>query len=227
MKRVLILIILYCSCIQLEAQNIKYDTIQYAKEHYQNRVNLFKSEPIVKNKIVFLGNSITEFGNWQELLHTKNVINRGIAGDNTFGVLKRLNEITEREPNKLFLKIGINDISQNIPSDVILKNINAIIVQLKEQSPKTKIFIHSILPTNKNTKNTFPDAYNKNSVVTLVNSNLKKIADKHKATYIDINSIFSDVNGELNTKYSDEDGLHLNNLGYQTWVKFLKLKKYL
>ncbi|HVU56438.1 MAG TPA: hypothetical protein VHD83_15340 [Puia sp.] len=39
---------------------------------------------------IFLGNSITEYGDWQRLLHDARVINRGIAGDNTFGILDRL-----------------------------------------------------------------------------------------------------------------------------------------
>ncbi|MCG2611980.1 GDSL-type esterase/lipase family protein [Flavobacterium sp. SM15] len=227
MKKVLSFLLIYCSCLQIVAQSTKYDTLQYSKEHHQNRLITFKSEPIEKNQIIFLGNSITEFGNWQELLHDKTILNRGIAGDNTFGVLKRLNEITEREPNKLFLKIGINDISQNIPADVILENISAIIVKIKEQSPKTKIFIQSILPTNKNSKNVFPDAYNKNEVVALINASLKKTAKKNNATYIDINSLLKDSNGELDTKYANTDGLHLNELGYKTWAEFLKKKKYL
>lgn len=67
-------------------QNIIYDTIQYAKEYHQKRLTLFNSEPIIKGKTIFLGNSITEFGDWQKLLNDQSVINRGIAGDNTFGV---------------------------------------------------------------------------------------------------------------------------------------------
>jgi len=51
------------------------------------------------------------------------VINRGIAGDITFGVLGRLDEVIARKPAKLFIKIGINDISKNIPDEIIVENI--------------------------------------------------------------------------------------------------------
>ncbi|MEQ1552769.1 MAG: GDSL-type esterase/lipase family protein [Ferruginibacter sp.] len=208
-------------------QNIVYDTIQYAEEHHQKRTALFRSEPIVKGKIIFLGNSITEFGDWQKLLNDSTVINRGIAGDNTFGVLARLDDIINREPNKLFIKIGINDISQNIPVEIIVKNISTIIKSVKIKSPMTKIYIHSVLPTNDNVKNEYPDAYNKNGIVSLVNRQLKKQAKKYNIIYIDINKIFRDKYGKLDIKYADSDGLHLNDFAYKTWIELLKSNKYL
>src|SRR5688572_15846507 len=79
-------------------QNAIYDTIQYAKEYHQERLALFKTEPVTKGKIIFLGNSITEFGNWKKLLNDSSIINRGIAGDNTFGVLARLEDVITRQP---------------------------------------------------------------------------------------------------------------------------------
>lgn len=208
-------------------QNIVYDTIQYAKEHHKKRVALFKNEPIVKGEIIFLGNSITEFGDWQKFLNTSTVINRGIAGDNTFGVLARLDDVINREPNKLFIEIGINDISQNIPVEIIVKNISTIIEIIKAKSPMTKIYIHSVLPTNDNVKNEYPDAYNKNNVVNLVNRQLKKLAKKENVIYIDINKIFKDRYGKLDIKYAESDGLHINDFAYKTWVELLKSNKYL
>lgn len=209
------------------AQNTVYDSIQYAKEHHQKRLQLFRNEPIVKGKIIFLGNSITEFGDWKKLLDDSTVINRGIAGDNTFGVLARLNDVTDREPSKLFVKIGINDISQNIPAEIIVKNISTIIKTVKAKSPVTKIYVHSVLPTNDNVKNEYPDAYNKNGIVDRVNRQLKKQAKKYNIRYIDINKVFRNRYGKLDVKYADADGLHLNDLAYKTWIAFLKNHKYL
>ncbi|MDP4265425.1 MAG: GDSL family lipase, partial [Bacteroidota bacterium] len=84
-KGLLVLFIGWISSIA-QAQNIVYDTIRYAKEHYAKRVTLFNSEPLLKGRDIFLGNSITEFGDWRKLLNDSTVINRGIAADNTFGV---------------------------------------------------------------------------------------------------------------------------------------------
>lgn len=227
MRKILFAFFLCLATTFVVAQNIVYDTIQYAKEHHQKRLTLFQSEPIIKGKIIFLGNSITEFGDWQKLLNDSTVINRGIAGDNTFGVLARLDDVINREPSKLFIKIGINDISQNIPSEIIVKNISTIIKKVKAKSPNTKIYIQSILPTNDNVKNAYPDAYHKNDIVNSINRQLKELAKKNNVVYININKNFRDNHGKLDIKYADSDGLHLNDFAYKVWVGFLKRKKYL
>src|SRR5690348_15002827 len=90
------------------AQTRTYDTLPNLPEHYTKRYDLFKKEPLMKGGIAMVGNSITEGGNWKLLLKDTTVINRGISGDVTFGVLNRLKEITDHQPGKLFLLIGIN-----------------------------------------------------------------------------------------------------------------------
>jgi hypothetical protein len=134
-----------------------------------NYIQHFGSEPITKGKIIFLGNSRTEFGDWKKLLNNTSVINRGIAGDNTFGVLARLDEVIARRPDKLFIEIGINDISQNIPVAIITKNIRTIVERVHAKLPGAKVYVLSVLPTNDNVKNEYPDAFNKNEQVSSVN----------------------------------------------------------
>lgn len=209
------------------AKGQRYDTIRYAKDHYAKRVTLFKSEPLIKGRVIFLGNSITEFGDWKKLLNDTTVINRGIAADNTFGVLERLNDIILRQPRKLFLKVGINDIQQGIPVDIIAKNIFLIVERVKAKSPQTEIYVHSVLPTNDNVKNEYPQAFNKSVQINSVNDLLKQQAKKNHFTYVDLNKELSDKDGKLNVKYADPDGLHLNEVGYQVWVNLLRTKKYL
>ncbi|HMG90470.1 MAG TPA: hypothetical protein VK589_10425 [Chryseolinea sp.] len=86
-----------------EAQLVRYDTIRYARDYYQKRVALFESQPIQKGGVIILGNSIAEYGDWQKLLNDLSIINRGIAADNTFGVLDRLDDVIVRHPDKLFI----------------------------------------------------------------------------------------------------------------------------
>ena len=208
-------------------QSIIYDTIQYAKEYHQKRLTLFNGEPIIKGKTIFLGNSITEFGDWKKLLNDQSVINRGIAGDNTFGVLARLEDVIIRQPSKLFIKIGINDISQDIPVEIMVKNILAILERVQAKSPTTKIYVHSILPTNDNVKKEYPEAFNKNDRVRTVNGKISQKAKTNKFIYIDLDKEFKDNEGKLNVKYAESDGLHLNEVGYQTWIRLLKANGYL
>lgn len=209
------------------AQENKNEVKPYALEHHQKRLETFKSEAIVKNKIIFLGDSIIEFGDWAKLLNDSTVINRGIVGDNTFGVLARLNDVINRQPSKLFIHIGINDISQNTPDKKIVENILEIVKKVKKESPATLIYVSSILPTNDSVKTEYPDAYNKNERVVKINRQLKRNGKTIGFEYVDLYKKFHDADGKLVAKYADSDGLHLNSAGYQIWIDILKIGNYL
>ena len=80
--------------------------------------------PISNKDIVMLGNSLTENGgNWAARLGNKHVRNRGIIGDEVMGVYDRLHQILPGHPAKLFLLIGVNDISHGLTSDSIVSMI--------------------------------------------------------------------------------------------------------
>ncbi len=209
-----------------KAQTKTYDTLPNMPEHYATRYEEFKKQPIVTGKIMMVGNSITEGGNWKILLKDTTVINRGISGDVTFGVFHRLKDITDRKPNKLFLLIGVNDLSRNTPDEVIIENIFNLIGRIRSGSPKTTIYVQSILPTNESFKNLNKNFVGKSEHITAINGQLKKYADKMRFTYVDLYSQFLDSEGRMDAKYSG-DGLHLNPSGYTHWVEFLKHEHYL
>ncbi len=214
-------------CLAVFAQVKTYDTIPYALDYHQQRLAIFKKEPMVKGKIIFLGDSHIEFGDWKKHLKDSSIINRGVAGDNTFGVLARLQDVIDRLPSKVFICIGINDVSKNIPEQIIEKNIMTMVKRIKQASPKTQIFVHGILPTNDAVKKEYPDAYNKNDRARQVNDQLKINSLKNGFTFVDLYSKFQDTNGKLNAIYAYEDGLHLNANGYKLWIEILKGKEYL
>ncbi len=77
--------------------------------------------------------------------------NRGISGDVTAGVLNRLAEIYYYKPKKVFIKIGINDLFHNeLTPEYIANNIKLIVDKIHLESPQTKIYVQTILPTAKN-----------------------------------------------------------------------------
>ncbi|HTQ63769.1 MAG TPA: GDSL-type esterase/lipase family protein [Puia sp.] len=202
-----------------------FDTIPFIPEHYPQRIAQFEKEPLATGRIIFLGNSITEMGRWDKLIGDSTVVNRGIGGDITFGVLKRMDDIIRRKPSKLFLLIGINDIGKDIPDLVIADNIRKIIRRVQNESPSTVIYLESILPVNPDIRG-FPQHYDKNQHVVSTNALLKNLAMETKITLIDTYSFFEDGEGKLKKEYTIE-GLHINPGGYQAWIKFLKDGKYL
>ena len=198
---------------------MRYDST-YRPATWQVQVDYFKSHPNSKKDIIFLGNSLTAHMDWLELLGEKHARNRGISSDITFGVLERLDEVIEGKPAKVFLLIGINDISRNVPEHVILANYSKIVRRIKAGSPKTRIYVQTLLPTN-NSFDKFKKHYNKEKETATVNQGIKEIAAQEKVTLIDLHPHFADSNGQLKTAYT-HDGLHLTIEGYKKWAELLQ-----
>ncbi|HET8830376.1 MAG TPA: GDSL-type esterase/lipase family protein [Pelobium sp.] len=212
-------ILLVFICAGVSAQNVKFDST-YRPGTYDVQVALFEAYKNSTSDIIFLGNSITAHSEWAELLENPHVKNRGISGDITFGILQRLKEVTEGKPAKVFLLIGINDISRNIPDELIINNIQKIVERIKRESPKTKVYLQTILPVN-NSYNKFKNHYNKDEHIATVNNGIKSIAKKSGVTLIDSHQIFLGTDGRLEKNYT-HDGLHLTAEGYAVWAKTLK-----
>jgi lysophospholipase L1-like esterase len=203
----------------------EWDTIPVMPDHYEAKLEAFEKEKVTYGKILFLGNSITENGDFKKLLNDSTVLNRGIGGDITFGIIRRLNEVTRHKPSKLFLLIGINDLYKGIPEQVILQNIFLIISTIHIQSPKTQVVVQSILPVNKSFLN-FPKGYDLTENVIVVNRELSRLTKRLNYTFVDMYREFTDKEGNLKAGYS-KDGLHLNGSGYNQWIKILKDAKHL
>jgi len=193
---------------------------KYPKLYYQ-RASLFEELPIKKSDIVFLGNSITHFCEWSELLNNKHIKNRGISGDIVEGVYDRLAPILKGTPKKIFLMIGINDVSHDVAADSIVRAIRRVADKITRESPKTKLYIQSVLPVN-DEFGLFPGATTKGNVVTDINDGLKEMCRDLRLTYIDLYSTLkSPDNEKLNPAYTN-DGLHLMGEAYLVWRDLLR-----
>ena len=104
-------------------------------------------EPAITSKdIVMLGNSLTEGGgDWSARLGKKNVRNRGIIGDEVMGIYDRLHQILPGHPAKLFLLIGVNDISHDLAPDSIVDMIRMTVERIRKESPDTKLYLQKLL----------------------------------------------------------------------------------
>jgi lysophospholipase L1-like esterase len=193
--------------------------------HTPQRLAQFAKESVVPDRIIFLGDSITEMGDWKKVLNDNTVINRGVGGDITRGVLRRLKDITDRNPAKLFILIGINDIGRDIPDVVIAGNYLKIVKEIHNKCPNTIIYVQSVLPVNPGLPQ-FPRRYKKHEHILALNKLLASHAKEGSYTYIDIFHLFADVEGRLDSQYT-YDGLHLRQTAYPAWVDYLKKQGYL
>lgn len=207
------------------AQSIKPVDSAYANSHYVERMEVFSKMPHAKNAIVFLGNSITEAGKWQEILPGRPVINRGISGDNSFGVLARLPQVLADKPSRIFLMIGVNDLKREVPVPVIIENYQRMVAMIRKESPRTHIYLQSVLPVN---DSMLIEPFRKvtNTDVQKLNDALQALANAKNIYYVNLHEVFADEKGQLK-KDETPDGLHLKIPSYVAWVNYLQQKKYL
>ena len=159
--------------------------------------------------IVFVGDSLTARANWSDLLQTT-IVNKGISGDTTQGVLARIDDVVSSKPDKLFIMIGTNDLYYKIPDTI--KNYDKILSSIQGKTPSTLIYVQSVLPSD----------FEGRTILEIENLNnqLMILCRKHNVIFINLYPLFKDGQGIRKTL--TVDGLHLNDNGYKIWANAIK-----
>lgn len=190
-------------------------------EYWYQRTSLFEILPVTENDIVFLGNSITDGGEFAELFGNPRIKNRGISSDVMEGVEKRLDQVLRNHPRKLFLLIGINDVSHNLSVDQLATRYERLVKNIRRTSPQTKLYIQSVMPINNDFRR-YKNLIGKEKTVKRFNEKIEKIARDNDAVYIDLWPALADsATGKLKKAYTN-DGLHLTGAGYRAWTELLR-----
>nr|WP_285853099.1 GDSL-type esterase/lipase family protein [Sporosarcina luteola] len=183
--------------------------------YYFTKKSVFEHSAASDVDKVFIGDSITDYGEFQEYFPNEIVLNRGIRNDAANGVLNRIQEVLDRNPKEAYLMIGVNDIRYKTDANDFESRVDKIVDSF--EGKETRLFIQSILPVN---NGLFGNEVT-NEKVKRFNDILRRIADENRIEYIDLHSYFTDKNGELDKKFT-VDGLHLNGKGYEVWVEKLR-----
>ncbi len=221
MKRFLLSFLLLSAVFVASAQP---DSLDYRCSYYTWRRDLQEGSPVGRHHVVMLGNSLTERGYWSEYFQRSQVLNRGIGGDCVSGMIARLGAIVEGQPKAIFIMAGVNDlIFSTISPEALLAQYARMVAQIRLRTPRTKIYIESLLPLDEEQNTQYFTG--KNLRIAAFNRLLQGFAREQKLTYIDIwGQIQQD--GKLPKEYTI-DGIHLNAEGYREWVAALQpyLKK--
>jgi lysophospholipase L1-like esterase len=189
----------------------KNDTLFVETTYYKTKRSIHEKIPGDSNAIIFLGNSITEYAEWHEIFGNPKVKNRGISGDKIAGVKNRIANLTSQKPAKIFLMLGTNDLGEGRSIPDILYDYEALVQFIQNASPRTQIFLQSILPT-------YGDATRNNKDIIKLNAGIQKISKKYHLIYINLFDKLKTAENELDKRYSF-DGLHINGDGYIVWKK--------
>lgn len=224
MKKIFLLLTIFSS-LAMSAQSGCHDA-EYWKaqskelgELYGQRSSLFEVLPVSSEDIVFVGNSLTHGCEWSELFGMPNVKNRGINGDIIEGINRRIGPVLAGKPAKIFLLVGVNDVSHNLSADSIATAAGKLIDRIRTESPQTKLYVQSLLPINNSFKR-YKNIFGKEQVIRDINTRLKAMADEKGFTWINSRPIFADENDNLDASLTN-DGLHLLGHAYLAWRDFL------
>ena len=194
----------------------------HLKKYEQSNSELKKiNDP---NRVVFMGNSITEgWSNFDKDFFINNpFINRGIGGQTTPQMLIRfIPDVVNLNPKAVVILAGINDIAENT-GPITLENISENIISMAEiaKANDIKVLICTTLPAID-----FPwsPGMEPGPKVIKLNSILKVYCDSNDITYVDYFSAMSDEKGGLKVpEYTTADDLvHPNLAGYKVMEKII------
>ncbi|WP_285320338.1 GDSL-type esterase/lipase family protein [Pseudarthrobacter sp. lyk4-40-TYG-27] len=175
------------------------------------RRSQFEELPLPPRRVLFLGDSITEGGQWDEWFPELQTLNRGIGGDDVQGVLTRL-DTAIHDPVAISLLIGTNDLGgAKRKAEDIAASIQELVKEIRKRAPKAPFLINSVMPRRRK--------YREN--ITFLNLLLRNIAARENAVFVDLWPALADDNGALREEFTS-DALHLNGLGYAAWAKVLR-----
>lgn len=160
--------------------------------------------------VVMIGDSITHAGHWDDIFQSIKIANRGIGSDRTDDVLRRIGQITNVNPKKAFIMIGINDFNWERSVDDVFFDYIKIVNGLTEKG--IKVYIQATLECSKWV------CGNKLLSVRELNAKLKDYCIQDGLQYIDINKGLVSVEEGLLDSYT-YDGIHLLGAGYEIWSK--------
>lgn len=193
------------ACEKEQKEELPQPAIDY---YYNDRVSFFEEFGNQTYDVVFIGDSIIDYANWDDVFPEVKIANRGIKSDTSSGVLKRLHSIKTSNADVAFLMIGTNDVIQKVEIKTVVSNVQKIVEEL---SPVMELHIQSILLTQKS---------DRNPAIVKLNQNLEELAINNGLEYIDLNGVLA-PNGSLSDDYTS-DGIHLNGFAYRLWAQHIE-----
>lgn len=164
-------------------------------------------------RIVLLGHSLIEFGDWGRLLPGHAVASLGRAGETTAGLLARLDDAVHAHPraDALAVMSGTNDILSG--NDSFLHEYRSVARRLRRAYPRAAILLHAVLPVSAD--------WVAPEMIARVNAAIARIGAETGVTVVDLTDRFTGRGGLPRGELYESDGVHLSAAGYRVWAQAL------
>ena len=169
-----------------------------------------------RSSIAFVGDSITNHGDWAAWFPDRQTHNLGVSGNTTDDLIARLDEVIELHPDAVALLIGTNDLGQRKSVEHLVRNVEFLLVTLRKGLPGSRMLVQSVMPRGAEFADRVHDA----------NRHLRQFAPSVNAQYLDlwpalVGAASEGHGDEIDPRFSD-DKLHLTAAGYEAWLGELR-----
>ncbi|MDO5971768.1 alpha-L-fucosidase [Flavivirga aquimarina] len=192
------------------------------KRYKKANIKLKASSTKNKNRVVFMGNSITE--KWvkysPEFFKKNPFVGRGISGQTTSQMLLRFKpDVIDLNPKAVVIHAGTNDIAGN-RGPITIEQIAANIFSMAElaKTHNIKVVLASVLPASNYSWSPSVEPIEK---IEALNSLIKTYAEKNNIVYLDYYSSMVDAHKGLKKEYG-RDTVHPNAKGYEVMEPLVK-----
>ena len=181
---------------------------KFLEDYYNAKVEMFaeqnKNLTDYEVDVTFVGDSLTDGYDLEKFYPQYKTLNRGIGGDTTFGVEKRLQvTLYDVKPKVAVMLIGANNIK------TMFENYEKILISFKENLPQTKIVLLSLTSMGGEYWGW------QNQISAFNNVKIRMLAEKYGFEFIDLYSPLLNLeDNEIYDEYTT-DGGHLTTKGYE------------
>ena len=194
---------------KIKIESGKYQKLLHKYQESYNHIN--------QVDYLFFGDSHIQYFNVNSYFSDSDIINYGIAGDTTEGVLKRLPNSQSKRKIKdgVLFMVGYNDLKYKDVQTIISNHRKMLVTASKQLDiPFSKIILQSLFPVSRER------VYVNDSIIR-INQAAKVLCAELGCIFLDVYANFTDPRGGLRSLYS-KDGVHLNKAGYDVWASLLK-----
>lgn len=217
MKKSLLFLILFLSvnfwCADVFAQQKTpfYEEIQGLKK-------LDSLKPAPKNGVLFIGSSsLRKWVALEDIFESYNAINRGFGGSTLKDAIYYNQDLMDHhEPRQVIIYSGENDIAEgNVSAAMVLSRFETLFSLIRQKAPGVPIGFISIKPS--------PSRARYLPIVIESNSLIKQFLRGQRHTvFIDVFTKMLDKHQQMRPELFEPDMLHMNDAGYEIWIKAIK-----
>lgn len=127
----------------------------------------------------------------------------------------------QRQPKRIFIMLGSNTMAAGNNYDTMVSQYSQLVKQLRANCPKSLICVISIPPVTADSSAAKTGNIT-NENIRSVNTKLKSMATQNGVDYYDLNTAFSDDNGNFKAEFAEQDGLHFMGSTYKVLLAMLE-----